>query len=62
MRKICTVANNRVEILKDDRLTIGVDLGDRFSHYCILNAAGEVIFKSQAVWRRHSVNSIRAPL
>jgi transposase len=23
--------------------TIGVDLGDRFSHYCILNGAGEII-------------------
>lgn len=25
------------------RVTIGIDLGDRFSHYCVLNAEGKVI-------------------
>ena len=24
-------------------LTIGIDLGDRYSHYCVLDAAGSVI-------------------
>jgi hypothetical protein len=43
MRKISTVGLDRIEIFKDQRLTIGLDLGDRFSHYCILNEAGEVI-------------------
>src|SRR5450432_1734254 len=43
MKKISTVVSNRIEIFKDDKLTIGLDLGDRFSHYCILNGAGEVI-------------------
>jgi len=35
------------QIFKDDKLTIGVDLGDRFSHYCILNGAGEVIWEDR---------------
>jgi transposase len=43
MRKISTVAMGRIENFKDGKLTIGLDLGDRFSHYCILNEAGEVI-------------------
>jgi transposase len=43
MRKISTVAMGRIENFKDHKLTIGLDLGDRFSHYCILNEAGEVI-------------------
>src|SRR5450432_1118615 len=47
MKKISTVVSNRIEIFKDDKLTIGLDLGDRFSHYCVLNAAGEVILESR---------------
>ena len=40
MRKISTVVTNRNEILKDHKLTIGLDLGDRFS---ILDEGGEVL-------------------
>lgn len=29
--------------IRKDTFTIGIDLGDRFSHYCILNQDGEVI-------------------
>src|SRR5438445_13795041 len=43
MKKISTDAMNRIENFKGHQLTIGLDLGDRFSHYCILNASGEVI-------------------
>src|SRR6266705_2518611 len=43
VNKISTDAMNRIENFKGDQLTIGLDLGDRFSHYCILNASGEVI-------------------
>ena len=43
MRKISTVAIDRIENFKDHQLTIGLDLGDRFSHYCILNEVGDVI-------------------
>jgi transposase len=43
MRNISTAATSRIENFKDHKLTIGLDLGDRFSHCCILNEAGEVI-------------------
>jgi transposase len=33
--------------IKDNQLTIGLDLGDRTSHYCILNEAGEVIWEQE---------------
>jgi len=32
-----------LKIGKSDRVTIGMDLGDKTSRYCVLNAAGEVI-------------------
>ncbi len=37
MRKISTVQAIRNEILKEQKLTIGVDLGDRWSFYCVLD-------------------------
>jgi hypothetical protein len=40
VKKIITVAKNRNEIFKQQQLTIGVDVGDRISHYCILDETG----------------------
>jgi transposase len=45
MKKISTVENRRNEIFKQPKLTIGLDLGDRCSHYCILDEAGNVILE-----------------
>ncbi len=45
MKKISTVAKNGNEIFKEHKLTIGLDLGDRSTHYCILDEAGEVILE-----------------
>ena len=47
MKKISTVAIERIQIFKQNQLTIGLDLGDRTSHYCILNEAGEVILEHE---------------
>jgi len=47
MKKISTVAVEGIQIFKDNQLTIGLDLGDRTSHYCILNEAGEVILEQE---------------
>jgi len=47
MKKISTVEFERIQIFKENQLTIGLDLGDRTSHYCILNEAGEVILESK---------------
>src|SRR6202162_1297414 len=45
MKKNSTVATGRKQILKQARLTIGLDLGDRTSHYCMLDEAGNVILE-----------------
>jgi hypothetical protein len=37
MKKISIMQALSNEILKDQKLTIGVDLGDRSSAYCVLN-------------------------
>src|SRR5258705_8946255 len=42
VKKISTVAKRGNEIFKEPKLTIGLDLGDRTSHYCILDEAGNV--------------------
>jgi transposase len=45
MKKNSTVAKNRNEIFRQPQLTIGLDLGDRTSDYCILDEAGNVILE-----------------
>jgi transposase len=46
MKLISTVAIEKIQIFKGKQLTIGVDLEDRTSHYCVLNEAGKVIVAS----------------
>ena len=43
MEKIGTVVIEGMQIIKENQLTIGLDLGDRTSRYCSLNEAGEII-------------------
>jgi hypothetical protein len=43
VKKNITVVENTNEIFKSQQLTIGVDLGDRTSRYCVLDEAGNVI-------------------
>ena len=43
MKKDSTVTAGRKQIFKQPKLTIGLDLGDRISYYCILDEAGNVI-------------------
>src|SRR5258708_2666289 len=45
VKKISTVATKRNEIFREPRLTIGLDLGDRTRHCCILDEAGNVILE-----------------
>ncbi|MGA7855572.1 MAG: hypothetical protein WCA15_19800 [Candidatus Acidiferrales bacterium] len=45
MKKISTVVIGGNEIFKEPKFTIGLDMGDRSSRYCILDEAGEVILE-----------------
>jgi hypothetical protein len=47
MKKITTVQIFESEIFKEQRLTIGMDLGDRWSCYCILDEAGRILLEQK---------------
>jgi transposase len=47
MQKIITMRASGSEIFKGRQLTIGLDLEDRFSFYCVLDEAGEVILEQK---------------
>ncbi len=47
MRKPSTTALCRRGKQRGEQLTIGLDLGDRSSFYCVLNEAGEVILEAK---------------
>src|SRR5271166_4626253 len=47
MKKISTVRVNGNTIFKGHKLTIGVDLGDRWSCYCVLDEAGEILLEQK---------------
>src|SRR6202045_1529244 len=47
MKKTSTVRVNGKMIFKGHKLTIGLDLGDRWSNYCVLDEAGEVLLEQK---------------
>jgi len=47
MKKISTMQAFSNEILKEQKLTIGIDLGDRWSFYCVLDEVGKIILEQK---------------
>jgi hypothetical protein len=47
MKKTSTVQAFQSEIFKGQKLTIGLDLGDRWSFYCVMDEAGQVLFEQK---------------
>jgi transposase len=47
MKKVSTVAAKQIRNLSEQKLTIGLDLGDRSSWYCVLDEAGEVVLEQK---------------
>jgi transposase len=47
MKKPSTTALRQRGKLQDRQLTIGLDLGDRSSFYCVLNGTGEVVLEAK---------------
>src|SRR6202795_3100575 len=58
MKKISTVQEFGKEILKKQKLTIGVDLGDRWSFYCVLEEAGKIILEQKVPTTPEAVKQI----
>jgi hypothetical protein len=50
MKKISTVQIFGNEIFKEQKLTIGLDLGDLWSCYCVRDEAGQVILEQKSNW------------
>lgn len=58
MKKVSKVVGQRETAKDKPALTVGLDLGDRYSHYCLLNEECEVIEEgriqsTEAAFRRH---------
>ena len=47
MKKVSTVATKQSKDFREQRLTVGLDLGDRSSWYCVLDEAGEVVLEQR---------------
>ena len=51
MKKITTRSVRRVSKLQDRQLTVGLDVGDRSSCYCVLDGNGEVVLEAKVATR-----------
>src|SRR3979490_1655040 len=58
MKKISTVQVFGNEILKEQKLTIGVDLGDRWWFYCVLDEAGKILLEQKVATTPEAMKQI----
>src|SRR5712671_1945958 len=58
MKKISTVRVNGNMIFKGHKLTIGVDLGGRWSCYCVLDEAGEILLEQKVATTPEAMKQI----
>jgi len=47
MKKISTAASDKIGKVEGQRLTVGLDVGDRSSWYCVLDEAGAVLLEQK---------------
>jgi transposase len=47
MKKVSTVAAKQSKNFFEQKLTIGLDLGDRSSWYCVLDEAGTIVLEQR---------------
>ena len=58
MKKVSTVRVNGNMIFKGHKLTIGGDLGDRWSCYCVLDEAGEILLEQKVATTPEAMKQI----
>lgn len=58
MKKPSTKTIRRRGKLPDGQLTVGLDLGDRSSFYCVLNGAGEVILEERVATSPEAIKKV----
>jgi transposase len=55
MKKNSTVATKREQMFSEKQLTIGMDLGDRFTYYCVLDEAGDVVIEQKVATTKQGI-------
>ena len=58
MKKNSTVATKRKQIFGEKKLTIGMDLGDQFTYYCVLDEAGEVMVEQKLSTTKQGIKQV----
>jgi transposase len=58
MKKISSVAAKQIRNFSEQKLTIGFDLGDRSSWYCVLNEAEEVLLEQRLSSTAKAMNEV----
>jgi transposase len=58
MKKNSTVAIRRKQIFKEKELTIGMDLGDQSTYYCVLDEAGEVMVEQKLATTKQAMRQV----
>jgi transposase len=59
MQKISTMQTSGNKIFKG-QLTVGLDLGDRSSSYCVLDEAGEVVLEQMVLSLSSNLKSAKS--
>jgi transposase len=62
MKKVSTVRVNGNMIFKGHKLTIGLDLGDHWSCYCVLDEAGEVLLEQKVATTPEAMKQVFAKI
>ena len=60
MKQVSTTRMARVNTKRNGQLTIGLDLGDRFCYFCILNEEGEIIREDRVATNKDALNKVFA--
>ena len=58
MKKNSTVTTNGKQIFKGQKLTIGMDLGDQFTYYCVLDETGEVMVEQKLPTTKQAMKQV----
>src|SRR5271156_2329403 len=58
MKKNSTVATKRKQIFSGNKLTIGMDLGDQFTYYCVLDEAGELMIEQKLATTKQAMKQV----
>src|ERR1035437_8940286 len=58
MKENSTVATRRKQIFNGKKLTIGMDLGDQSTYYCVLDEAGEVLVEQKLPTTKQAMKQV----